>query len=58
MRKATRRDGSRKESGNCSRKGKNENRLNTQRADRSKRSALKKCGAEDKEKAKHLCHCI
>ena len=37
-------------SGDCSRKGKNENRINAQRADRSKRSALKKCGAVDKEK--------
>ena len=40
---------SREESGDRSRKGKNENRINTQRADRSKRSALKICGAEDKE---------
>ena len=50
MRKATRRDGSRKESGNCSRKDKNENRINTQRADRSKRSALKKCGVDKEER--------
>ena len=36
-------------SGDCSRKGKNENRINAQRTDRIKRSALKKCGAVDKE---------
>ena len=55
MRKATRRDDSRKESGNCSRKGINENRLNTQRADRLLRSALKKCGATKNYWRKQLC---
>jgi hypothetical protein len=50
VRGSTCQDDSREESGDRSRKGKNENSINAQRADRSKRSALKKCGAVDKEK--------
>ena len=52
IRERPRQNDSREESGDRSRKGKDKNRTNTQRADRSKWSALKKYGAVDKKRSK------